>query len=229
MTELKKTSSKKTVAEKKASLTLPTIGVSVKKNIAVAPDLFDVVASPKLLSQYTRVYLNNIRRARPHAKTRSEVTGSTRKIYRQKGTGRARHGDKQAPIFVGGGKAHGPVGNSAMLSLTKKQRRKALLYALSLKRLDGVLFIGADYTNATGKTKDLMPVVTLAREKGKKILFVGGGDREMLARMGGNIPGVKVVSAQTLNAYTVLNSGVVIFTQSGLTTFDSLRMKKNEN
>jgi len=103
------------------------------KDAAFPKEIFAVKASDKLLSQYVYVYLNNLKKGRHKTKTRGEVAGSTRKIYRQKGTGRARHGDIKAPIFVGGGVAFGPTGQYRRLKLTKKMRRKALFYALSLK------------------------------------------------------------------------------------------------
>src|SRR3990170_5938571 len=97
-------------------------------------EIFAVKASPRLLAQAVRVYLANQRLAQARAKTRGEVKGSGKKIWRQKGTGRARHGDAQAPIFVGGGVAHGPTGReNYKLKLPKRLKRRALFAALTQK------------------------------------------------------------------------------------------------
>src|SRR3989338_9847754 len=96
-------------------------------------EIFAVEASPRLLAQYVRVYLANRRQGTASAKTRAEVKGSTRKIYKQKGTGKARHGDIKAPIFIGGGVVGGPIPRDFSLKFNKKQKRKVLFYALTLK------------------------------------------------------------------------------------------------
>ena len=115
---------KKTV---KAGLTIPVYGLDGKeKGAAELPkEIFTVEASPKLLAQYVRVYLVNRRQGTASTKTRGEVSGSTRKIYKQKGTGKARHGDIKAPIFTGGGVVGGPKPQDYSLKLNKKQTKKA--------------------------------------------------------------------------------------------------------
>ena len=100
--------------------------------VTLPKEIFETKINKPLLSQAVRVYLANQRDARARAKTRAQVKGSNRKIYRQKGTGGARHGDNKAPIFVGGGKAHPPKGINRRLSLPKKMKQLALKSALSI-------------------------------------------------------------------------------------------------
>src|SRR3990170_7427665 len=99
-----------------------------------------------LLSQAVRVYEDRKHPGLSKVKTRGEVTASTRKIYRQKGTGGARHGAISAPIFVGGGIAHGPKGVKRILSLPKKMRKKALISSLNWKLKDSELFVIDGFT-----------------------------------------------------------------------------------
>src|SRR4030067_502896 len=96
----------------------------VMKKISLPSDVFDVEVKAELLNMAVRIYQANQRLGTHKAKTRGQVTGSTRKIYRQKGTGRARHGDIKAPIFIGGGVVGGPKPRDFSLKLSKKQIKK---------------------------------------------------------------------------------------------------------
>src|SRR3989344_7204583 len=120
-------------AKKSGSLTVPVYEISGKEkgSLSLPKEAFSVDVNKALLAQAVRVYQSNQRQGTASTKTRGEVVGSTRKIYRQKGTGRARHGDIKAPIFVGGGVAHGPKSANYRKSISQKMRRIALLGALS--------------------------------------------------------------------------------------------------
>src|SRR5581483_3879222 len=109
--------------------------------VTLPSEVFGVEENPHLLAQAVRVYLANQRQGTVSTKTRGEVQGSTRKIYRQKGTGRARHGGIRAPIFVHGGIVFGPKPREFSLSMPQKMRRLALFTALSGKVKDGELKI----------------------------------------------------------------------------------------
>ena len=139
--------------------------------VSLPGELFNIPNSPQLLAQYVRVYLANQRQGTASTKTRSEVTGSTRKIYKQKGTGRARHGANKAPIFVGGGIAFGPRPQDHTLSLTKKQRTKALLMTLSSHLANNSFSVVANMAKATGKTKQMNALFT-ALNAPKGTMFV---------------------------------------------------------
>src|SRR3990170_8751536 len=129
--------SKQNSKEKKLQAILFNIdGESVGK-ISLPPEIFAYKVGPKLLAQAVYIHLANQRAGTRSTKTRSQVTGSTRKIYRQKGTGRARHGDITAPIFVGGGIVGGPKPRDYSANMNKKQKRKALFISLSEKAKRG--------------------------------------------------------------------------------------------
>ena len=128
--------------EKKSKLSLSVYGIDGKeqKTIELPKDVFAATENKSLLAQAVRVYLVNQRQGNVKVKTRSEVIGSTRKIYRQKGTGKARHGAIKAPIFVGGGVAHGPKQKEYNLKFNKKEKKLALYGALSSKLKEKKIF-----------------------------------------------------------------------------------------
>src|SRR3989339_1874998 len=131
-------------------------------------------ANSTLLSQALRVYSSNSHQKTSKVKTRGEVVGSTRKIYRQKGTGNARHGAKYAPIFVGGGIAHGPKGvKPGNLVLPQKMRRAALASAILLKLEDGKVVGLTGVSQADGKTSTSASLLSaLAGHPKSKVLVV---------------------------------------------------------
>jgi len=189
-------------------------------------ELFQVQVSDRLLAQYVRVYLTNQRQGTRKVKSRGEIVSSTRKIYKQKGTGRARHGAKSAPIFVGGGVAHGPTPRDYALKLNKKQKSRALLGSLSKITKSNHLFV-LDGVDSISKTKDVSKLVSTAFEKNnKRILIVYSSLKEKgIYASAQNLEHVEAVDARILNAYDVMKAQDVAFTKGALADFISLRMK----
>ena len=190
-------------------------------NISFPKEIFGVKASDRLLSQYVYVYLNNLKKGRHKTKTRSEVKGSTRKIYRQKGTGRARHGDIKAPIFVGGGVALGPTGEYRQLKLTKKMRRKALFYSLSLKlKAKKILVLSEAALTKIKKTKQAAELLKEIKvEKSALFILPHKSDK---AQYFYNLENIIINEPMAINAYKVLKSELIIFSEPGLTEFIKL-------
>lgn len=175
------------------------------------------------MAQAVRVYLSNQRKAGAKAKTRAEVSGSGRKIWRQKGTGRARHGDRYAPIFVGGGVAHGPTGSeNYRLKMSKQMRQQALFSALTSKFKDGEIIVVKDLAKIEPKTKEMEKIMKNLKLKMKndkvklKILVVLPEVVENVMRAARNIKGVRLVQANMLNTYDVLNGGKLIFMKESI-------------
>lgn len=217
---------KKTKTASAQELTARVVDVKgADKGTTLLPSsLFGVMASLALIAQYVRVYLSNQRQGTHKAKDRGEVVGSTRKIYRQKGTGRARHGDNRAPIFVGGGVSHGPVVRTHALSINKKQRQKALFGGLSLKVRDNNMLVLEGVSTLTGKTKEMNGVIKALDVNIKKTLFVYAPDQaEMFRKLMGNIQGVRSSQDRLVNAYDVLRADVVVFTKEALDDFVTFR------
>lgn len=183
-------------------------------------ELFAVTASDKLLAQYVRVFLNNLKPATSYSKTRGEVSGTTKKIYKQKGTGRARHGSAKAPIFVGGGSAHGAKNEIVKLKMTKKMRRKALLVALSMKaKAQSVVVLAdakfADIPKTTAMQKIISETVPQNKKNTKSLVVFPHQSAGKLSAT--NIDGVTAIEPCNLNAYIVMKSDLLIVTENAIT------------
>lgn len=184
-----------------------------KGKVSLNKDVFGQEPNKILLAQVTRVILANKRKAHAKTKGRGEVSRSTAKISRQKGTGHARHGSRSAPIFVGGGIAHGPRGiENYHLRLPQKMRQAALVSALSARAKAGNLFV-ADVESLEPKTK------TLASLLQKNNLAWGATfvyRNSNFSRVVRNIEGVRSVRAQDLTAYDVLTGKFLVLTREAI-------------
>lgn len=239
VTTEKKTIGKKTTpaAIKKtaainASLSVSVVDMAGKSagKVDLPEDIFGAKINPTLMAQAVRVYLANQRQGTASTKTRGKVTASTRKIYRQKGTGRARHGANSAPIFVGGGVAHGPLPRDYSLDLPKKMRRAALFSALTQKHNDDSVVV-LDANGASGKTKEVMSALkalNMVRKDGKthKVLFVISGDTGAIKKAARNIEGLDLTSVNTLTTYEVLNHRHLLFLKDAVEVMSSVYLKK---
>jgi len=190
--------------------------------IALPGELFDAKVNKALMTQAVRVYLANQRKGTQSTKTRGEVEGSTRKIYRQKGTGRARHGGVRAPIFVGGGVALGPKPRDHSLSLPQKMRKAALSSALTGKLSDGQVKVVDGLETLDPKTKlfvEILKKLALDTNK-KKILLVLPEKTDKLQKAVRNVEGVTFVLANQLNTYEVLNTRTLLLMKSAVITLE---------
>jgi len=147
-------------------------------------------------------------------KTRAEIRGSRRKILPQKGTGNARHGDRKANIFVGGGVAHGPHPRDYYYALPKKVRKKALKGVLTMKLKDGELTIIEDFTFEEPKTKKAIEVLkNFGLDQSKVLLVLSEKDNNVIKSFR-NLPKAKVLLVEGLNTYDLLNADHVLITKS---------------
>lgn len=192
-------------------------------SMVLPKEIFGVKVNKKLLAQAIRVYSTNQKTMTASTKTRGEVRGSTAKIYRQKGTGRARHGAIRAPIFVGGGIVFGPKPKTVRLELPKKMKRGSLLSALSSKAIDKSIIGVSGLEKATGKTKEMAQLLAKLSEKGKvqsekslSMLIVTGEKMDNAVRAVRNIPNVDVLSANLINAYEILKHDMLLITKDAV-------------
>lgn len=177
-------------------------------------EIFDAKINPVLMAQAVRVYLANQRQAPAKTKHRGEVAYSTRKLYRQKGTGKARHGAKSAPIFVKGGVTHGPEGvQNYELKLNQKMKKAALKSALTGKLEDKEIIIMEGLEKLKGKTKEMAKIIS---KKDKKLSIVLPEIWEKVIRAGRNISHLNLLQAKQLNTYEVLNGGMLIFAKESI-------------
>lgn len=183
------------------------------------PKNFSEKENRVLLAQAIRVYESRRHPGVSKTKRRGEITASTRKIYRQKGTGRARHGALSAPIFVGGGKAHGPTGRKRKLRLPRKMRAKVVNIVLSNKVKEGRLAVVSGLADLK-KTKDAQKLVDMIskemKEKSPMTSVIVDEKNRGVALAFRNIKSVKVIPFATLNAYPVFYSGMILFDKDAL-------------
>jgi large subunit ribosomal protein L4 len=214
-------------------LSLPIYDIAGKKTsriLKLSDKIFKQKVNEKIIAQYIRVYLFNKRAWNASVKTRGEVRASKRKIYRQKGTGRARHGSISAPIFVGGGIVGGPKPKDKKLYINKKQKRKALFGSLSQALNDGKIILLSDLSlKIPVKTKKIINFLNKMKIEESKVLLVYPKDNSKnLYLSSRNINNIRLILPSSLNAYEVLNSDKLIVIESALQVLQK-HFNKNEN
>lgn len=180
------------------------------------------------LAQAIRVYEDRRHPGLAKAKTRGEVAISTRKIYKQKGTGGARHGSKSAPIFVGGGIAHGPTGVKGKLGLTKRIAKSALSVAIAQKIKQGklVLISGIEKVTSTKEAANLVGKIRQGKEgKVSLVLSIGNVGAVRFFR---NIKNLVILRQNVVSAYDVFFGGIVAYDQSGYEVKKAKRVVKSK-
>lgn len=170
--------------------------------IDLSDSIFNIEVKPEVLHEVVKMQLACRRAGTASVKRRSDVKGSTRKLYRQKGTGRARRGDIKSPVMRGGGVVFGPKPKSYAYSVPKKVRRLALKMALSSKLQDKELIVLNSMDLDSPKTKKFVDVMNAL--KLKNALIVTPGDNENLELSSRNVASVKVMKTEGLNVYDVL-------------------------
>lgn len=188
--------------------------------------IFGVPANKDLLHQAVVTYQGNARRGTAHTKTRGAVAGGGRKPWRQKGTGRARHGSRRSPIWRGGGITFGPtVARNWSRELPAAMRKKALSVALSAKARDGELVVVKGIGVETGKTREAARMLKgigeaagtkVLGEKGGRTLVVIGAKNELFQRATRNLPYVAATHAANLNANDVLLYKYLVVSEDAL-------------
>jgi large subunit ribosomal protein L4 len=193
------------------------------KDITLDKDIFEYKINEKLIAQAVKVYLHNQRAAHAVAKHRGEVAGTTKKMYAQKGTGNARHSTAKAPQFVGGGSAHGPRGDQkSPQHFPQKLRQSALRSVLSKFALNKSILIIEKLSTIEPKTKTACNFVDKLEKQNeslansRKIGIITSRSLDSVKRAFGNIPGIKILSAKSLNAYDLSRQNYLMFTASAL-------------
>lgn len=183
--------------------------------IELPADLFEANINRGLMHQALVRQLANARLGTHKAKTRGEVSYSTHKIYRQKGTGRARHGSRRAPIFVGGGVAHGPQPRSYTKKMPRQMRRAALRSALSAKAKAGDIVVLDEVAMEQAKTKEMAALMRRLVGESSVLLLMAGRD-ENVERSARNIPDVKTLRATYLNIRDLLGFEKIVMPLAAL-------------
>ncbi len=202
---------------------LKILNIDGKKTdtIDVSDKVINLKVNHKLIKSVIDWQLNHLKFRRAKTKQRNEIKGSTRKIYAQKGTGGARHSSRKAPLFVGGGVAHGPKGAVYKIKkINKKIRKLALAQTLSKKNIDKNLHILADVTKEIKKTKEFNKF--LINNKLSNALIVSDKDSEKnINKSARNIKDVKIISHEGANIYDLMKFKNVILTLSSIKKIES--------
>ena len=186
------------------------------KSLNVSDSLTGLKVNYKLLKYVIDWQLNHAKKRVAKTKQRNEVIGSTKKIYAQKGTGGARHASRKAPLFVGGGIAHGPKGdNYKVKKINKKMRKLALAQTISKKSSNKELYIFDDVKKQVKKTKTFYSF--LSKNKINNVLIISDKETQKnISKSVRNIPYVKLVSEEGANVYDLVKFKNVLFTTSSI-------------
>ncbi len=190
--------------------------------VELRPEIFEALVNVPLMHQALVRQLANARQGTHSTKTRSENNRSKSKWYRQKGTGRARHGSRNAPIFVGGGIAHGPKPRSYEKKMPRKMRRAALRSALSVKASAEQVIVVDRLEMDAPKTKVMAQVLNqLAANQGKTLILLSDGNTSV-ERSVRNIPTVKTLRAHYLNIRDLLGADQIVVPLDALEVVESI-------
>lgn len=185
-------------------------------DINLSDSIFDVDVNEKVVHQVVTAQLAKVRRGTASTKTRSEVRGGGRKPWRQKGTGRARHGSIRSPLWVGGGITFGPKPRSYSQKVNKKMKRLALKSVLTDKLIDDSIMILDELKLDQIKTKNMIELLNTLGLEDKKVLIVLPEKDKNIYLSARNIPHVKTMVLDGLNTYDLLNNDVILMSEEAV-------------
>jgi large subunit ribosomal protein L4 len=188
-------------------------GQDTGRKVTLQDSIFGVEPNDHCIYLDVKQYLANQRQGTAKSKQRNEVSGSTRKLKRQKGTGTARAGSIKSPIFVGGGRVFGPVPRDYSFKLNKKTKLVARRSALAYKAKAEAINVVEAFNFEAPKTKAFVSVVNNLKVANHKLLFVVDDVNPVVALSARNLPNVKVVRACDLNTYDVMNAQSLLVTE----------------
>lgn len=200
-------------------------GQETGRKVTLNESIFGITPNDHVLYLDVKQYLANQRQGTAKSKERSEISGSTRKLGRQKGGGGARRGDINSPLLVGGGRVFGPKPRDYRFKLNKKVKTLARKSALSYKAQESAIIILEDFNLETPKTKEFVNVVKNLKIDSKKVLLLLPEVNKNVYLSARNLQRSEVMLASTLNAYKVLNADVLVFTEKSLQVVDGLLTK----
>ncbi|KPL09281.1 MAG: 50S ribosomal protein L4 [Bacteroides sp. SM1_62] len=191
-------------------------GEDTGKKVDLRKDVFEIEPNDHAIYLDVKQYLANNRRGTHKTKERADITGSTRKIKRQKGTGTARAGSIKSPIFRGGGRTFGPRPRSYSFKLNNKVKQLARKSALSYKAKDKGILVVEDFSLEVPKTRGFYDIRKSLNVDNKKSLLVLSEPNKNIYLSSRNLAGSKVITVSELNTYDIMNASVVIFMESSL-------------
>jgi large subunit ribosomal protein L4 len=199
-------------------------GTETGRTVTLSTDIFGVEPNDHAIYLDVKQYMANQRQGTHKTKDRAEISRSTRKIFRQKGTGGARHGSLKSGIFVGGARIHGPRPRDYSFKLNKKLKRLARISALSYKAKDNQIVVVEDFNMSNPKTSEFVGLLKALNVTGRSLFVTPDTDKNIYLS-GRNIEGNTVMRAADLNTYEVLKASSLILTESSISKIEETNKK----
>ena len=200
-------------------------GQETGRKVTLNEAIFGIEPNDHVLYLDVKQYLANQRQGTAKSKERSEISGSTRKLGRQKGGGGARHGDINSPLLRGGGRVFGPKPRDYSFKLNKKVKVLARKSALTYKAQDNAIIVLEDFTMDAPKTKEFVAIAKNLKIDGKKTLFLTKDTNNNIYLSARNLQGTTVMEASKLNTYQVLNADVLVISENSVQVIDGILNK----
>ncbi len=197
-------------------------GEETGRTVELSDAVFGIEPNDHAIYLDVKQYMANNRQGTHKSKERSEVSGSTRKLIRQKGSGGARRGDINSPVLVGGGRVFGPKPRDYSFKLNKKVKALARRSALSYKAKENSIMVLEDFTMDTPKTKDFLSMLKVLKLDGKNMLQVLPESNHFVSLSARNLPRAKVIAASDLNTYKVMDAANLVFTEQSVAVIEKL-------
>ena len=201
---------------------LNTAGQETGRTVTLDEQIFGIEPSDHAIYLDVKQILANKRQGTHSAKERGEVSGSTRKLKKQKGTGTARAGSVKSPVFRGGGRVFGPRPRSYDFKLNKKVKSIARKSALTYKALEEAILVIEDFNFETPKTREMVQISNNLKINDKKSLFVLPEENKNIYLSSRNLQAVSVITASELNTYQILNAKKVVVLESSVSKIEEL-------
>lgn len=200
-------------------------GASTGRTVTLNDSVFGIEPNDHAIYLDVKQYLAAQRQGTAKTKERSELSGSTRKLIRQKGGGGARRGDINSPVLVGGARVFGPVPRDYSFKLNKKVKQLARKSSLSYKAQENAIIVVEDFTFDAPKTKDFIEMMKNLQVADKKVLLVLPGVDKNVYLSARNIKKAKVMTASLINTYSVLDAETLVIAESSLKDIDAVLAK----
>jgi 50S ribosomal protein L4 len=197
-------------------------GEDTGRKVELSDKVFAAEANEHAVYLDVKQFLANQRQGTHKSKERSEVSGSTRKLHKQKGGGGSRIGDINSPLLVGGGRVFGPRPRDYRFKLNKKVKQLARRSALTYKVQDNQITVVEDFTFETPKTKDFVNITKNLKVEGKKLLLVLANRDNNVNLSARNVPDVRLITASDINTYAIMKSNAIVLMESSLDVVNNL-------
>ena len=197
-------------------------GQETGRKVTLNDAIFAIEPNDHVIYLDVKQYMANQRQGNAKSKERSEMSGSTRKLGRQKGGGGARHGDINSPLLRGGGRVFGPKPRDYSFKLNKKVKELARKSALTYKAQENAIVVLEDFDFEAPKTKEFVAIAKNLKVDGKKLLFVMPAANKNVYLSARNLQRAEVLEANKVNTYKVLNADVLVITEQSLQAIDNV-------